>query len=120
MPLDGRIEKRAPMVVAAYLVGFEKQPVTERVLTESVSPHGARVVAKRRWALGQQLRVAPLSGKSESLAKIVYCQGLSSGLFCLGLDFGVGSIKWGEGPWRSVPYENARIAMHLGLEPRQT
>jgi hypothetical protein len=118
--LDGRIEKRVPMAVAAYLVSFEEQPVAEKVLTENVSPHGARVVVKRHWPAGQQLRMAPLSDKSEWPAKVVYCQGLSSGLFCLGLEFGVGSIKWGEGPWRSVQYENARIAMHLGSESSQT
>lgn len=117
--LDGRIEKRVPMVVAA-LVSFEEQPVTEKVLTENVSPHGARVVAKRLWPPGQQLWIAPLSDKSESPAKVVYCHGLSSGLFCLGLEFGAGSIKWGEDPWRSAPHENASIGMHLGLESRQT
>jgi hypothetical protein len=41
--LDGRIEKRVPMMVAASLVSFQEQMVTEEVLTENVSPHGARV-----------------------------------------------------------------------------
>ena len=120
MPLEGRIEKRVPMVVGAYLIGFDEQPIAEKVLTENVCPHGARVVAKRRWQPGEQLRIVPLSDESKFPAKVVYCQGLSSGFFSLGLEFGVGSIKWGEGPWRSAPYENARIAMHLGLESRQT
>ena len=102
------------------MIGFEKQPPAEKVLTENVSPHGARVVTKRRWRPGEQLWIVPLSDQSKSPAKVVYCRGLSSGLFCLGLEFCVGSIKWGEGPWRSAPYENARIAMHLGLESRQT
>jgi hypothetical protein len=70
----------------------------KKVLTENVSPHRARVVAKRRWPPGQQLRMAPLSDKSEWPMKVVYCRGLSSGLFCLVLEFGVGSIKWPEGP----------------------
>jgi hypothetical protein len=117
--LDGGIEKHVPTAVAAYLVSFEEQPVTEKMLTENVSPHGARVVAKRRWPPGQQLWIAPLSDKSESPAKVVYCHWLSSGLFCLGLEFGAGSIKWGEGPWRSAPHENARIAMDLGLDSIQ-
>jgi len=120
MPLDGRIEKRVPMVVGAYLIGFEEQPVAEKVLTENVSTRGARVVAKRCWRPGEHVRIVPLSDESKFPAKVVYCRGLSSGLFCLGLEFGVGSIKWGEGLWRSAPYENARIAMHLGLESRQT
>lgn len=120
MLLDGRIEKRVPMMVGAYLIGFEEQPIAEKVLTENVSPHGARVVARRCWRPGEQLRIVPLSDEPNLPAKVVYCRGLSSGLFCLGLEFGVGSIRWGEGPWRSTPYENARIAMHLGLESRQT
>jgi hypothetical protein len=117
--LDGRIEKRVPMALATYLISFEEQPVIEKVLTENVSHHAARVVAKRRWPPGQQLWIAPLSDKPESPAKVVYCHGLSSGLFCLGLEFGAGLIKWGEGPWRSTPYENTHGYICLDLKERQ-
>jgi hypothetical protein len=94
MPLDGRIEKRVPMVVAAYLVTVEERCVTERVMTENVSSHGARVLTKRRWQPGEQPQLVPLFGKSESPARVVYCQGSTNGHFYLGLELRAGSIKW--------------------------
>jgi hypothetical protein len=94
MPLHGRIEKRVPMVVPAYLVSVEERFVTERVLMENVSPHGARVVAKQCWQPGEQPRLVPLLGESASPARVVYCQGPTNGHFYLGLEFWACSIKW--------------------------
>jgi PilZ domain-containing protein len=95
MPLDGRTEKRAPMAMAMNLANAEDQLVTEKVLTENVSPHGARVVTKRRWQPGEQARLVRLTGESGLPARVVYCQRLRDGLFCLGLEFRARSVKWG-------------------------
>lgn len=45
--LDGRIEKRIPMVLPVDLVIAEEMLVSERAVTVNVSYHGARVVTKR-------------------------------------------------------------------------
>jgi hypothetical protein len=96
MPLDGRTEKRVPMAMAMNLASAEDQLVPEKVLTENVSPHGVRVVTKRRRYAGEQARLVPLTGESSGLpARVVYCQRLRDGLFCLGLEFQGRSVKWG-------------------------
>jgi hypothetical protein len=70
MPLDGRTEKRAPMAMAMNLVSAEDQLVT-----------------------GQQARLVPSTGESGLPARVVYCQRLSDGLYCLGLEICARSIK---------------------------
>ncbi len=60
MHLDGRIEKRVPMAVPLYLVSLTDPRAAERVLTENVSSHGARVITKQRWQPGEQQRITPL------------------------------------------------------------
>ena len=93
MPLHGRTEKRAPMAMAMNLVSAEDQLVTEKVLGENVSTHGARMVTKRRRQPGEQARLVPLTGDSGLPARGVYYQSLSDGLYCLGLEICGRSIK---------------------------
>ena len=87
MTLDGRIEKRIPMGIPVYLVSLKMPRTTERVLTENVSPHGARVATKRRRQPGEDQTIAPLSGQFQLQAQVIYCQPLANGDFCVGLDF---------------------------------
>jgi len=87
MLLEGRIEKRIPMTVAVYLVNLKEPRTAERVLTENVSPHGARVVTKRLRQPGEQQWISPLSGQSQLAAQVVYCQPIPNQRFCVGLDF---------------------------------
>jgi hypothetical protein len=94
MPLEGRIEKRIPMTVQVYLVSLKEPRTAERVLTENVSPHGARVVTKRLWQPGEQQWISPLSGQFEFAAQVVYCQPIPDQGFCIGLDFREHSFNW--------------------------
>ena len=94
MRLDGRIEKRIPMAVLVYLVSLEEPRVAERVLTENVSSHGARVVTKRLWRPGEQQWISPLSGQFQLAAQVVYCHPLPNREYCVGLDFRGHSINW--------------------------
>jgi hypothetical protein len=89
------------MTVSVYLIA-EGYALTEKVVTENVSSHGARVLTRRFWRPAEQLQLAPLSGTSEVPAKVVYCQGLRSGFFRAGLEFQAKSIKWGESTWSST------------------
>ena len=94
MHLDGRIEKRIPMAVPVYLASLQEPRVSERVLTENVSPHGARVVTKRLWRPGEQQWISPLSGQFQLAAQVVYCHPIPHQGFCVGLDFRARSINW--------------------------
>jgi PilZ domain-containing protein len=100
MPLDGRIEKRVPMAVPVDLVIAEEMLVAERVVTVNVSPHGARVVTKRRWRVEEQPWLASLTSYFRLQGSVVYCQPLTNGGFCVGLKFRASFIDWEDRLWR--------------------
>ena len=97
---DGRIEKRVPMAVPVDLVIAGETLVAERVVTVNVSPHGARVVTKRRWRDEERPWLASLRSYFRLQAKVVYCQPLTNGAFCVGLKFRASFIDWGDRLWR--------------------
>lgn len=99
MALDGRIEKRVPMAVPVDLVIAEEMLVAERVVTVNVSPHGARVVTKRRWRAEEQPWLASLTSYFRLQGSVVYCQPLTNGDFCVGLKFRASFIDWGNRLW---------------------
>jgi hypothetical protein len=98
-PLDGRMEKRVSMAVPVDLVIAEEMLVAERVVTVNVSPHGARVVTKRRWRAEEQPWLASLTSYFRLRGSVVYCQPLANGDFCVGLKFRASFIDWGDRLW---------------------
>jgi hypothetical protein len=98
--LNGRIEKRVPMAVPVDLVIAEEMLVAERVVTVNVSPHGARVMTKRRWRAEEQLWLASLTSYFRVQGSVVYCQPLTNGDFCMGLRFRATFIDWDDNMWR--------------------
>ena len=93
-PLDGRIEKRVPMAVPVDLVLAEEMLVAERVVTVNVSPHGARVMTKRRWRVREQPWLASLTSYFRLQGSVVYCQPQTNGDFCVGLKFRASFMGW--------------------------
>jgi PilZ domain len=87
MRLEGRTERRVAMAIPVRLVTAGRVHVTEQVFTVNTSPHGARVKTKRRWHPDERPRLASRSGKLLTYAKIVYCEPLPDGTFCIGLKF---------------------------------
>jgi hypothetical protein len=98
--LNGRIEKRVPMAVPVDLVIAEEMLVAERVVTVNVSPHGARVMTKRRWRGEEQPWLASLTSYFRVQGSVVYCQPLTNGDFCVGLRFRTTFIDWDDNMWR--------------------
>jgi PilZ domain len=96
MRLDGRNEKRVTMAIPVCLVTAEELLVAEQAMTVNVSSRGARVVTRRRWQLKEQPRLASPSGEFRAHAKVVYCEPLASGHFCIGLKFISAIVEWGE------------------------
>lgn len=92
--LDGRIEKRIPMVLQVDLVIAEEMFVSERAVTVNVSPHGARVVTKRHWRPEEQPWLASLTSYFRLQGSVVYCQSLTNGDFCVGLKFRASFMGW--------------------------
>jgi hypothetical protein len=97
--LEGRIEKRVPMAVPVDLVIAGEILVAERMVTVNVSPHGARVVTKRRWRPEEQPWLASLTSYVRLRGSVVYCQPLTNGDFCVGLKFRTSFIDWGDRLW---------------------
>lgn len=94
MRLDGRNEKRVTMAVPVCLVTAEELLVAEQATTVNVSSQGARVVTRRRWNPKEQPRLASAGGEFRAHTKVVYCEPLPSGHFCIGLRFISATVDW--------------------------
>jgi len=95
MLFDGRIEKRLSIAVSVQLVRTKEPRVSERALTENVSPHGARVGTKQICQPGEELLITS-SSYFPQVARVVYCYPVVKGNFCVGLQFEGRSVKWGD------------------------
>lgn len=98
-PLEGRKEKRAPITMPLCLVTAEDLLLAEKVVTVNVSPRGARVVTKRHWQAEERPWLASLSSEFRVRARVIYCQPLADGHFCVGLGFQPGSVTFGDQTW---------------------
>jgi hypothetical protein len=94
MRFVGRVEKRVSMAIPVSLVVAENQKIAEPAMTVNVSLHGARVVTKRRWHPEEQPRLASGSGEVRAQAKVVYCELLPNGHFCVGLKLRSAITDW--------------------------
>jgi hypothetical protein len=97
MGFDGRLEKRAPVALAVFLANLQEPRTTERTYTENVSPRGARVVTERPWLPDDQPVITPSTEEFQRPARVVYCQLLENGRFCVGLEFKGRAVKWDNG-----------------------
>jgi hypothetical protein len=94
MHMDGRNEKRVTMAIPVCLVTAKKVLIADQAMTVNVSPRGARVITRRRWQSEEQPRLASSSGELGMPAKIVYCEPLTNGGYCIGLQFLSTVIDW--------------------------
>jgi hypothetical protein len=83
---NGRSEKRIAKTVNVEVCLWDESKPKERVLTENVSAHGARVLVDRRLQPGQQVLVSSPREGVRSQARIVYCRYVSEGRFAVGLE----------------------------------
>jgi|HubBroStandDraft_3_1064219.scaffolds.fasta_scaffold214862_1 hypothetical protein len=93
VPLEGRIEKRTPVALPVYLLPAEQLFLAEKAVTVNVSSRGARVITKRRWQAEDQPWLASLFNEFRLQSRVVYCQPLPDGRFCVGLSFQSGFIN---------------------------
>jgi hypothetical protein len=87
MRLDGRNEKRVTMALPVCLVTADKLLFADQAVTVNVSSRGARIMTRRRWELKERPQLASISGELRTQAKVVYCELLTNGSFCIGLKF---------------------------------
>jgi hypothetical protein len=82
----GRSEKRIAKAVSVEVCLWDQPKLNERMLTENVSAHGARVFAERMLQPGQQVLVSSSKEGVRSQARIVYCHRVSENSFAVGLE----------------------------------
>jgi len=111
----GRMEKRSVRAVAVELSSQELSHAPETTFTENVSLHGARVVTKQLWRVGDRALVKSLEGDYfRSQARVTYCQRLPNNALAVGLELFRPAEEWG-GPSNS---RAAREQKHGGRKPR--
>ncbi len=94
--LDGRREKRLPIIIVVRLSRVRHLPANEdeRTYTDNVSAHGARVYSRYIWQHGEQVNVTPWEEESPMRGEVVYCQRLDRDRFCIGLKFQDRPVTW--------------------------
>ncbi len=94
--LEGRHEKRLPIVVVVGLAGAERPHGNgeEKTYTDNVSPHGARVISRHYWQPGEEAQVTPFKYGTLVCGKVVYCKRLANDRFLVGLSFSQRPVHW--------------------------
>ena len=91
-PEEHRLETRIPTRVGLEVSGPDE--LYEIIFTENVSPHGARVLSKKRWSPNDSVLVKLPQEGCASRARITYCQPLKGDEFATGLQFSLLVYDW--------------------------
>jgi hypothetical protein len=91
---EQRIERRTSAKVGVALYSPDEPLPLEMALTENVSPHGARVVTKKRWRPNDCVLVRLPWGDEPARAQIAYCDALPGEVFAIGLQFSSTAGDW--------------------------
>jgi len=93
--LNGRMEKRLPIIVVVRLAQHASAGVDgeEKTYTDNISPRGARIFSKHAWEPGDALRITLLNGHS-ACGKVVYCHKLPDDRYGIGVNFQDHPVTW--------------------------
>src|SRR5258708_12614260 len=83
---SGRSEKRIARMVRVEVCAQDEPKLNERMLTENVSAHGARILTERKLERGQQVLVSAPKEGAHSQARIVYFRPVSQDWFALAFE----------------------------------
>ena len=95
---SGRLEKRIRLAVPVQIASLLDPATAERTTTENVCSLGMRVLTERARQLNERLMISSLVGDLRALARVVYCQRLPNGRFCVGLQFQETAANWPSNP----------------------
>ena len=93
-PEEHRTETRTPTRVGLELSSPDEPLTYEITFTENVSPHGARVLSRRRRSPNDSVLVKLPQEGCPSRARITYCQPLKGDEFATGLQFSFLVYDW--------------------------
>jgi hypothetical protein len=83
------------MQIPIYIASLEEPRAREQTVTENVSPHGCRVLTKRKWLPGERPLVTLQTGEFPQYAQVIYCDARPNGGFCVGIEFSGLPFEWG-------------------------
>jgi hypothetical protein len=84
----GRTEPRMATNTVANLQAVEEPLISETVVFENISEHGARLITRRPWPAGKRVIISDALVSFRTSAEVVYCARQSSRRFAVGLKFG--------------------------------
>ena len=83
----GRAERRMATNTVANLEAAEEPMISETVVFENISEHGARLITRRRWPAGKRVIISDALVNFRTGALVVYCARQSPRRFAVGLKF---------------------------------
>jgi hypothetical protein len=83
----GRAEPRMATNTIANLEAAEEPLISETVVFENISEHGARLITRRSWPAGKRVIISDALVNFRARAEVVYCARQSSRRFAVGLKF---------------------------------
>jgi hypothetical protein len=83
----GRAEPRMATNTIANLEAAEQPLISETVIFENISEHGARLISRRRWPAGKRVVISDSLIDFRTSAEVVYCARHNSRRFAVGLKF---------------------------------
>jgi hypothetical protein len=83
----GRAEPRMSTNTVANLQSAEEPSLSETVVFENISEHGARLITSRRWPAGKRVIVSDSLVSFRTRAEVVYCAPYSALRFAVGVKF---------------------------------
>jgi len=103
--LEGRHEKRLPIVVVVQLADPEHQQPNqeEKTYADNISPHGACVASRRPWQPGEEVEVTSIMSTVKARGKVVYCRHARNGHYFVGLNFRDRPIRWSNFSYAGLP-----------------
>jgi len=94
---SGRLQKRTPKSIPIQVTSLQDPAVSERAVTENVSPLGLRVLVRHAKDLNEKIVIVSLVNNERTPARVVYCQRLPKGRYALGVEFQAALFDWPEG-----------------------
>jgi hypothetical protein len=91
--VDGRQQKRTAVAVPLWLTSLDQPGELDWTVTENVSARGARILTKRPWRVHESVLLS-LPPKFSANGRVVYCHGLPSGNYILGIEIGEVVDAW--------------------------
>ena len=86
--LNGRTERRLPIIVVASLAHLERASTegVEWTYTDNVSANGARIFSRHFWEPGDEISVTAFREET-TYGDVVYCQRLTDDRYFIGVKF---------------------------------